>query len=148
MSPKYLRNRKTGRKFIYTELLAKAPDMEPVYDEAPVPPTAPTKATPTEVLEPAISAEQIGAATDNALASAPAEPVDEPADAAPAEPKPEPAPDALTLEAAVELINAISDKSELEAFALEHFDLDIDKRKGLDTLREQVIAAAMVRLAS
>lgn len=160
--PKYLKNRKTGRKFIYTELLAKQPDMVPVYDNAPEAPTRATKPRETRLEpQPETPADETEASDTNALPRidpetvTPAPDVDpdeesadeESGDDAAADEGSDEDADALTLDAAIERINAITDKNELEAFALAQFDLDIDKRKGIDALRATVIEAATEKLA-
>lgn len=112
--PLYLRQVNTGRLYIYTEALAKHADMQLVSD--------------SEVKR------LLHQGGESVAESAPAEPAPQ------EEPETQDGAD-VTDYALVKPISRMS-KEELEVYAINTFGVDIDKRKSLTELRQEVQAMA------
>jgi len=132
---KYVEQISTGRIYVSTPFLEKHPDFRPTRLNAPaepktIPETEPKASRETEQMLAAVSQAARGVAQGEAETVGAAEAVTE-------EPAAETAVADKSLRAAIE---SATTKEEIEVIMLRNFDRDIDRRKSLQTLREEAMA--------
>lgn len=132
---KYVEQISTGRIYVSTPFLEKHPDFRPTRLNAPAEP----KAIPETEPEDSRETEQMLAAVSQAareIAQGETETVGA-SEAVTEEPAAETAVADKSLRAAIE---SATTKEEIEVIMLRNFDRDIDRRKSLQTLREEALA--------